>query len=1669
MVRVACTAEGCEWQTEDRDPATLGAVLAAELNIHATTAHTAAPAPAKRPVVSKPTVSTNIYAEEWASFLSDWEVYKGSVAIPDGQTGIYLVDCCSDDLRQSVVGSDPTIRTKTEEQVLELLKNHAVIRVAKPVLRQELHSLTQEHGESARNFAARVLRQARNAEFKVKCPHGHEADYTEEIAKQILIAGMHDCDIRQKTLASIADEEKSLNELIAIIEREEVASRATFTGASAIGKSAPRKEPNKPAAKVGTKANCVECKVLFVSVHAIRTKTGAEKIVTDRYCASCWKSKLAASKKAREEKKEGTAKPDNTEKPTDTGGVSGCRGFVGAASRGEGEPRRVPGGCNGAKAQETRLRQTPTHRPGTARSRPKRRSTHRRTTSPSASTAAVAADNRHNKPVPVPNQIFYGNRGWRAQQPEGHPVVTLEVSTLREDWEHLGLHHPPISPVKVQVIADSGCQASLIGLNVAYRIGLKKKDFAPVKGKMWAVNGDDISIIGAVFLRLAGVDQTTGQRVQTAVMAQVTDTTDRFWLSKQAMRELGMISETFPRVSAPTTAATSTPRHQECGCPARQPPPPRPDALPFEATEGNTEKMRAWLIERYAASAFNKCTHNPLPMMTGTPGRIHIDPSATPRAVYTASTVPLHWRDEVKRQLDQDVALGIIEKVESGTPTTWQARMHVVAKPDGTPRRTVDLRYLNTHCSRESYHTVPPYKQARMIPANVFKSVTDAWNGYHSRPLEPSDRHYTTFITEWGRYRYCVLPQGYLASGDNYNQYYDEIIAEVQRKTRCVDDVALWDEDREAHWWRVIDYLELVSKNGIVLNKEKFQFGSETVDFAGFTITPTEVLPLRKYIDAIYNFPRPTNITDIRSWYGLVNQVSRYGKLTEHMAPFRELLSPKTRFRWDDEMEEAFQQSKLGIIEAIKEGVRIFDPTRPTVLSPDYSKEGLGYFMYQQWCDCPSTVTTCCDDGWKITLAGSRFLHQAEVNYWPVEGELLATAWALEDTKFFTLGCTRLHLQVDHKPLVGLLENKTLDAIDNRRLVNLKEKTFPWNFTVSHVPGVKIPGPDAASRKPDDRAYNPGDGEMVIAACIALRPLRIHQAPDDVEASVVAAVRRSMPTFRAVTWERVRDETSRDQHLLALIDMAERGFPDSLDKWPAQLAPYWRFRGNLTAVDGVVCYGHRAVIPPTLRPEVVAHLHSAHQGVSKMSARAADCVFWPGITADIQHARSMCTTCDINAPSQSRLPPAEPEIPSAPFESVASDYFQLGGKHYLVSVDRLTNWPEVREAMPKTEDAGADGMIRSFRELFGMFGVPKQLSTDGGPQYTSKQFKEFLDVWGVSHRNSAAYNPESNGRAEVGVKSVKRLLRDNVDAQGRLNTDAVLRAMLQFRNTPDPDTGWSPAKLLLGRQLRDSLPLHPDSASLFPRTGFQAGDKESPVLQEWKDVWAAKEVALKNRADKMVDKFEAEAHELKPLALGDKVRVQNQTGNYAKKWDKTGVVVQIADHDQHVIRMDGSRRTTVRNRRFLRKMGTSAGKTTPTHLPPARESLPTCPVQPLPPPSPAPLPAPVTPNTGILRQPGSFRAPGDHSPPAQGPDTPFVTPGSSPPLRDARRRVSFPDSPGDARRDSWSLEPTPAREAGRAAPEPTPASPPPMPRRPRRETRPPARYNPEEFELGSPS
>ena len=87
---------------------------------------------------------------------------------------------------------------------------------------------------------------------------------------------------------------------------------------------------------------------------------------------------------------------------------------------------------------------------------------------------------------------------------------------------------------------------------------------------------------------------------------------------------------------------------------------------------------------------------------------------------------------------------------------------------------------------------------------------------------------------------------------------------------------------------------------------------------------------------------------------------------------------------------------------------------------------------------------------------------------------------------------------------------------------------------------------------------------------------------------------------------------------------------------------------------------------------------------------------------------------------------------------------------------------------------------------------------DGGPQFTSREVEMFFRSWGVKHRVSSAYVPHGNMRAEVGVKSMKRLIRNNLGPGGSLDTDRFSQAIMEYRNTPDRDMGCSPAQVVFG-------------------------------------------------------------------------------------------------------------------------------------------------------------------------------------------------------------------------------------------------------------------------------
>ena len=178
-------------------------------------------------------------------------------------------------------------------------------------------------------------------------------------------------------------------------------------------------------------------------------------------------------------------------------------------------------------------------------------------------------------------------------------------------------------------------------------------------------------------------------------------------------------------------------------------------------------------------------------------------------------------------------------------------------------------------------------------------------------------------------------------------------------------------------------------------------------------------------------------------------------------------------------------------------------------------------------------------------------------------------------------------------------------------------------------------------------------------------------------------------------------------------------------------------------------------------------------------------------------------------------------------------------------------------------------MIKCLRDLFSRFGVPEEISSEGRPEFSFSATKEFLKTWDVTHRIATAYYPRSNGRAEVAVKQAKRLLRPNIDATGSPDNDKFLIAMIHLRNTPDSDNQVSPAEIMYGRQLRDSFSF------------LNKLDKSSnPTVRSMsKKSWKFKEQALRTRFVK-----NSEMLNQRPLYVGSRCLLQNQSGTHPRKW-----------------------------------------------------------------------------------------------------------------------------------------------------------------------------------------
>ena len=1242
--------------------------------------HTSSPSPSTDNNNTKiqhqaPQLKPKMTPSEFRLFRSHWEVFKGLVRLTGDRniTASIFSLCCKDhpDVRTSIANQNSNYLELIECDFLKMVEDMVTERSNPDTYRSKFFALTQNRGESCQQWLDRLQACVPDCEFEVKCEFDtSDPPKVHNIEKMFIrtkfITGMYNEFIKQDLLTK----SKSLKTLSDVVNH-------------AMTMEAAAKDMAFYAQNVA---------------HIQQASPGRGQqpdfdYQDDYYPENDYYPDEVGrlSSYQRSKRPQHPQWNQNRSRPP-TGQPADPCGHCGRANHGRGQRAQK---CPAFKKNCGKCGKEG-HFAVVCRSKPKQSPT---------TTESASAIIAHIPPTESVNST--------------HQDCEIEAS-ITPQWNEVGRQ------ITLKIFPDTGASLSIAGPQHLKAMQIPTKMLNKTEKQIKAVGGTELHCLGWVPTVFKVGTRTSQQNLY------ICENIDRVYFSKSGCRDVNIIHDSFPKPlpgKFKLPPPSDTPKEKlhlvetVDAVPQGNNIPVKPTTIPYAPIPENIPLLKQYLIDSFAHTTFNNDKSRPFPKMTGVPkAHIYLKPDDKPFTRTTPNHIPGYWLKAVDQLLDTNTDRDIIEPAPLGLPTRWCSGMVVTPKKAQLPtpnlRMTVDYQQLNKQCIREIHHVQPPFQLVSQIPRDTYKTVLDAVDSYQAVELDEESRALTTFITHRGLYRYKRVPAGLHDAGGKYTSRYDFVIQRIPRKVKCVDDTCLWDTSIEEAFFHTWDYLAICAKHGIVLNVSKFEFCKKEVTFAGFQLTPDGIKPAKATLEAIRNFPTPKNVTDMRSWFGLVRQVAYAHSCSEDLAPFRDLLKSKekNKFYWSEDLQNLFDRSKDRIINAVVDGIASFDFQRQTYLQCDWSKQGLGFLLLQKYCSCPTDQPpNCCLDGWKLVLAGSRFTNEAESRYAPTEGEALAVAWALNKAQMFVLGCPTLTVVTDHQPLLGIFNDRDIGTIKNPRIRRLKEKTLDFSFKIMHCPGKFHIGADALSRNPTSPATcafiecdNAHHDDTLFPGTYSETTVLSKEMEDDVLTGTIYAIntinQSSTGTCdtifpEVITLDRLRVACQTDPVYTQLQQLVQKGFPDKRNDTPPLLKMYWQLdrEGQLSALENIVLKEDRLVIPKSLRTETLRILHSAHQGCTGMTARATASIYWPSLRKDIMSFQTNCNTCIENAPSQPNEPLQTRPLPERPFQHISSDLFELNSHHYLIIVDRFSGFLHIFHSKDQPTHMFLE---KCFREIF---------------------------------------------------------------------------------------------------------------------------------------------------------------------------------------------------------------------------------------------------------------------------------------------------------------------------------------------------------------------------------
>ena len=477
-----------------------------------------------------------------------------------------------------------------------------------------------------------------------------------------------------------------------------------------------------------------------------------------------------------------------------------------------------------------------------------------------------------------------------------------------------------------------------------------------------------------------------------------------------------------------------------------------------------------------------------------------------------------------------------------------------------------------------------------------------------------------------------------------------------------MDDILIFGATQSQHDERIREVVRRLQKENVTLNSKKCQFSVQEVKFLGQTINESGISPDQYKVKAIIHMPEPTDVSGIRRFLGMINQL---GKFTPHLEeitkPMRNFLSKKNDWTWGHAQQMCFAQLKESLTSAPV--LALYNANRETTLSADTSSYGLGAVLLQKQ-----------PDGELRPVAyASRAMSGVEQRYAQIEKEALATTWACERYSDFLIGKTFL-IETDHKPLVSLLGQKTLDELPPR-IQRFRMRLMRFRYSISHVPGKDLITADTLSRAPVVESQEPQDKSF----------------QDECQA-YVNAVMSALPVTDKRLLE-IKQAQADDATCQNIQEFCMHGWPDKA-KLGSEEKLYLQVAADLTIQQGLLLNGSRLVIPVAMQKTILGKIHEGHQGITKCRERAKQSVWWPGLSKQIEDLVEKCDKCSKER--QNRVEPMIPsDVPERTWQMVGSDLFELNGSYYLLVVDYLSAFVEIA----KVNNTSSASIVNNLKSI----------------------------------------------------------------------------------------------------------------------------------------------------------------------------------------------------------------------------------------------------------------------------------------------------------------------------------------------------------------------------------